>query len=145
MKSGKPDRRVIWTWMCCALVAAIPLAAISVWLRRWHIVPPILSVVFTALWCGLLLLTLAVYIPLRYRRYAYTAGEDCLCVTSGVLLTVEHRMPLSSVRHVTLLQGPLERHFDTAFLWVSGAGGWIVLEGLPLAEAEAIRSHLFPS
>ncbi len=65
--------------------------------------------------------------------------KDC---TTGVLFKVVHRMPVTSVRHVTLLQGPLERHFGTAFLWISGAGGWVMLEGLPLAQAEAIRAGL---
>ncbi len=145
MNKGKPDSRVVWTWVSCALVAAVPLAAISVWLLRWHIVPDWLGLVFTALWCSLLLLTLFVYIPLRYRRDAYAAGDSVITVPGGVLFKVEHRMPVSSVRHVTLFQGPLERRFGTAFLWISGAGGWVMLEGLPLAEAEAIRTSLLPS
>lgn len=142
MTPQKPDRRVVWTWVLCALTAAVPPAAVSLWLLRWHTLPDAISTAFTALWGTLLLVTLTVYIPLRRRHMAYSLDDSHLCVWGGVLFRTEHRMPISSVRHVTILQGPLERRFDTAFLLVNGAGGFLLLEGLSMEQATAWRRRL---
>ena len=142
MTQYKPDPRVVWTWVLCALLGAVAPAALSVWLLRWQALPNWVAGAFTALWGVLLVLTLAVYIPLRRRRIAYALEEDLLLVWGGVVFRVEHRMPLSGVRHVTLIQGPLERLFGTAFLLVNGAGGFVLLEGMLLEQATAWRQRL---
>lgn len=142
MIQHKPDPRVVWTWVLCALLGAVVPAALSIWLWCWQVVPDWVGRGFTLLWVAALLLTLAVYIPLRRRQMAYSLDEDHLILWGGVLFRVEHRMPLTSVRHVTLIQGPLERRFDTAFLLVNGAGGFVLLEGMSLEQATAWRQRL---
>lgn len=142
MTQYKPDRRVVWTWVLCVLLVAIVLAAASLWLWRWQVLPNWVGNVFTLAWGITLSLILAVYIPLRWRKMTYTLDKSHIISQSGVLFRVEHRMPLSGVRHVTLIQGPLERRFGTAFLLVNGAGGFVLLEGLSLEQATAWRQSL---
>ncbi len=145
MTMEKPDKRVVFTWALAALFACVVPAALSLWLWRWQGFPEQLVMIFTLIWVALLVLTLAVYIPLRLRHAAYQLTEDQLIAVGGVFFRVEHRMPLEGIRHVTLMQGPLERRFDTAFLLVRGAGGAILIEGLSMEQATAWRQRLLTS
>lgn len=140
-----PDPRVRWTWVLCACVPLLPAIAISVLLFNWERVSDEIAAVFTLLWAAVFLLTVFVYIPLRRRTVRYGLDDIHITVTGGVIFRTRQQMPLHAVRHVTLLRGPLERRFGTAFLWVAGAGGWVLLEGLPLEQAEAIRQRLLES
>lgn len=138
----KPADCVLWSWWLMALTAALPLTAVlavaavyttAVW-RLW-------------LWLGwtvTLLLFAAVYLPLRRRRMRFRLTEDGIEVTAGVLFVTTRRIRYEAVRQVTILQGPIERRYRTAFLLVSAAGGYLMAEGVPLAQAEdwCRRLHL---
>ena len=129
-----PKKAVLLSWYLLFLLPGTA-TAVAVWLilRRFL---PVAAFPVILLWLGGLLLFCLWYLPRRRRhmRYTLTAGE--LTVTGGVLFAVRHRMPLTAVRHVTLLQGPVERLCGIAYLSVSGLGGHILLEGLERKQAE---------
>lgn len=138
----RPDPRVRVSWIVYALIVSLIPVILSVVLFQLPFIPRWIAGGFTGLWILILLVLLTVYIPLRYRHARYGINETELCVVSGVYVVNHHHMPLSSVRHVTVLQGPLERLFGYAFVWVSAAGGWLLLEGIPAAEAHELSRLL---
>lgn len=142
MEMKRPDPRIRISWAVYALIVACIPALLSAVLFRLPFIPRWLAIGFTGLWLLALILLLAVYIPLRYRHARYGIDETDLCVISGVYVVSHHHMPLSSVRHVTVIRGPLERLFGFALVWVSAAGGWLLLEGIPAAEAHELSRLL---
>lgn len=142
MKQTFPSPCVLWCWEFYAAVAGLPAAALSLWLHRQTRIPALLTAGFTAVWVGCFVLLTAVYLPLRRRRLVYCVDDTRLTAHGGVLFRSRQDMPLTAVRHITLLQGPPERLFGVATLWVAGTGGWILLEGLPLEQAQAVRRRL---
>ncbi len=142
MEHYSPDPRVLWSWELFAAAAALPAAAVSLLLWFWDRIPSVIALIFTSAWAATLCVTMLFYLPARRRLIGYSIDDTCLSAKGGVLFQSRHRMPLAAVRHVTLLQGPLERRSGIAFLWVAGAGGWILLEGLSLDEALALRRRL---
>lgn len=142
MKQTFPSPCILWCWEFYAVLAALPAAALSLWLHRQTRIPHQLTAGITAVWVGCFLLFTMVYLPLRRSRLAYGVDDRRLIAHSGVLFHSRQDMPLAAVRHITLLQGPPERLFGVATLWVAGTGGWILLEGLPLDQAQAVRSRL---
>lgn len=142
MELKRPDPRVRISWAVYAMMLALIPAAVSVLLFRLSFIPRWVAWAFTGLWLLLLLLLLTIYIPLRYRHARYSIGTENLCTVSGVYVVSHHHMALSSVRHITVLQGPLERIFGYAFVLVSAAGGWLLLEGIPAAQAHELSRCL---
>ena len=135
MELKRPDPHVQISWSVYALLLSLIPAAVSVALFRLFFIPHRVAVAFTVTWAVVLLLTLIVYFPLRYRNARYGVDDTRITVISGVYFISHRQMPLSSVRHITVIRGPLERLFGTAFVAVSAAGGWLLLEGVPAAEA----------
>lgn len=145
MTYQRPDSRVRLSWAVAALVVALVPAALSVVLFRLSFIPRLVAWLFTGLWIVLLLLLLTVYIPLRYRQTRYLVSEQAVTVISGVYFVSHHTLPLSGVRHITVIRGPLERLFGLAFVVFSAAGGWVLVEGVPAADAEAWSHRLLAS
>jgi len=81
---------------------------------------------------------------LRRRSASFSLEQEHVAVTGGVLFTTTRRMRMDAVRQVTLLQGPLERRFGTAFLLVSGTGGHLLVEGIDRARADVWCQRLLP-
>lgn len=138
MELKRPDSRVRISWSVLLLITALIPAALSVMLLRLSFVPSWLGWGFTALWGLVLIGLLTLWVPLRYRHARYGIGEEELCVVSGVYTVARRYMPLTAVRHITVIRGPLERLFGLSFVWVAAAGGWLLLEGLPADEAEEL-------
>ncbi len=141
----KPEKCVIWTWIGATLLAFVPLALISLWLYHRPIIPRQWTLFFSFIWSSVLLIVLCLYLPLRQRHLHYAIDQEQVMVTSGVLFRKEHSIPLGCVRHVTLLQGPIERYTNTAFLLVRSTGGLLLLEGIPVTQAENWRNLLLAS
>ena len=142
MKQTFPSPCVLWCGEFYAVLAALPAAVLSLWLHRQTYIPALLTASFTAVWVSGFVLATVMYLPLRRQRLTYFADDRRLTAHGGVLFCWRQDMPLTAVRHVTLLQGPPERLFGIATLWVAGTGGWILLEGLPLEQARAVRHRL---
>ena len=138
----KPADCVLWSWILLLAVTALPLtAAVAVLLpylplawRGW----------LWVVWGGVFVGIACVYLPLRRRNMCFFLTEDCVEVTSGVAFVTTRRIRYEAVRQVTLLQGPIERRCHTAFLLVSGTGGYLLVEGIDLAQAERWCHRLYP-
>ena len=142
MEMKRPDPRVRLSWMLYTVVAALIPAALSLLLFRVSFIPDWIVNLFTALWALLLTLAVTVYFPLRYHRARYGVSDTHIEAVRGVYFISHCRMPMSAVRHITLVRGPLEYLFGLSFVIVSGAGGWLLLEGIPYEEAYALQQRL---
>ena len=138
----KPATCVLWSWILLLAVAATPLtAAITVaipylplaW-RGW----------LWVLWGGVLLMIGCVYLPLRRRSIRFCLTANSIEVTGGVWFSTTRRIRREAVRQITLIQGPVEKRCHTAFLLVSGTGGYLLIEGIGLAQAERWCQRLYP-
>ncbi len=138
----KPIPCVLWSWMLALATAAIPLTALfaigTAYLPHAWRFPTWVT------WIGTLILLGCVYLPLRRRQMRFSLTDNGVEVTSGVLFITTRRMHRDAVRQVTVLQGPIERRCDTAFLLVSGTGGYLLVEGIALAQAEDWCRRLYP-
>lgn len=138
----KPADCVLWSWMLLLAVAAVPLtAAIAVAIPY---LPPLWRGWLWMVWSGIFLLIGGVYLPLRRRSMSFTLTADSVEVTGGVVFITTRRIRREAVRQVTLLQGPIERRCGTAFLLVSGTGGYLLIEGISLVQAEDWCRRLYP-
>lgn len=142
MELKQPDPRVRISWVIEILLLALIPAVLSVVLFQLPFIPGWIAWAFTGLWLILLILMLTVYIPIRWRHARYGIDAEGLCSVSGVYVVNQRHIALSSVRHITVLQGPLERFFGYAFVLVSAAGGWLLLEGIPTGEAQELSRRL---
>lgn len=138
----KPANCVLWSWIILLAAASIPLtAAIAVavgylphpW--RWWL---------WGIWGSTLTVIGCVYLPLRRRTLRFSLTDSGIETTSGVIFLTTRRIHRDAVRQVTLLQGPIERRYHTAFLLVSSTGGYLLVEGIELKTAEAWCHHLYP-
>ncbi|MBB2487307.1 PH domain-containing protein [Mitsuaria sp. WAJ17] len=113
-----------WTWLAgTALPVALPVALASLGLG-------------------------AAYGALRYQAYgaALHPGEG-LVLRHGVWWRTESWVPIARLQHLDLQQSPLERLWGMARLELHTAGQHdhkTAVHGLPLAEAQALRSSLMP-
>ena len=121
----KPSPRVLWSWWAILFCPLGLLTAAGIWLR------PRLFYLFIPLWIGC-----GFFLWWRYRRLCYTLSDGHLCATHGIWITIRRMVPTRAVRQVTLWQGPVERRCRTAFLWIQSTGGCLLIEGIPLTDAE---------
>lgn len=133
---------VLWSWRILALTAAVPLSALLAVATAY--VPPLWRITLWVSWIGALMLFACVYLPLRRRNLRYSLTDDGIEATGGVLILTTRHIHCDAVRQVTILQGPIERRCNTAFLLVSGTGGYLLAEGLPLERAEEWCRRLYP-
>ncbi len=138
----KPVPQILWCWRAVVAAIALPLTGALCWLL-WLFLPTYLPVTLW-FWGGFLLFLLGVYLPLRQRSLSFSLGPEQLTVTSGVWFTTTRRMRVDAVRQVTLLQGPLEKRFDTAYLLISATGGSLLIEGIRRNTAEEWCKRLKP-
>ena len=138
----KPAHCVLWSWMLLLAVAALPLtAAVAVAIPY---LPPLWHRWLWIVWSGIFLFIGCVYLPLRRRSMRFALTTDSVEVTGGVVFVTTRHIRREAVRQVTLLQGPIERRCHTAFLLVSGTGGYLLVEGIGLAQAEEWCRRLYP-
>ncbi len=132
----RPDKRVQLSWALYTVVLAVIPAGLSAALFYLSFLPRWIPITLLVL-CGIaVLILLTLYFPLRYRRARYQVDDTAITVISGVWFKSRHTMPLTGLRHITVIQGPLEHLFGLAFVVFSAAGGLTVLEGVPIADAE---------
>ena len=130
----KPTPCVLWSWMLLLATVAVPLTTLCAFATAY--LPTTAQRWTWIIWVSLLALTAGVYLPLRRKGMRFSLTHRGVEVTAGVLWITARRMHRDAVRQVTLLQGPIERRCNTAFLLVSGTGGYLLIEGIPLAQAE---------
>lgn len=138
----KPAPSVLWSWMVVSLTAAVPLTALLAVAAAY--LPPTWRTTLWVTWAGVWGVFSGVYLPLRRRNLRYALTENGIEVTGGVLILTTRRIRREAIRQMTILQGPVERRCRTASLLVSGTGGYLLAEGLPLTQAEDWCRRLYP-
>lgn len=138
----RPAPQILWSWMAAVVALALPLTGLLWWLL-WLFLPGWLSTILPV-WGGAVFLLLGVYLPLRRHRLTFSLEAEQITVTGGVLITTTRCMRTDAVRQITLLQGPLERRFHTAFLRISATGGSLLVEGIHQKTAEEWCRRLSP-
>lgn len=138
----KPASCVLWSWMILLGAASIPLTA-AVAVAAGYLPHPWQWWLWV-IWGSALIVVGGVYLPLRRRSLCFALTENGIETTGGVIFITTRRIRRDAVRQVTLLQGPIERRCHTAFLLVSGTGGYLLVEGIKLETAEAWCHHLYP-
>ena len=137
MELKRPDRRVTLCWRVYTLIGAVIPLTVSVILYRLSL-PLWIPRLFTALWTLTLAALLTVVYPLRYRRMRYAMDDNGIVTVQGILFTTRRRMPLSAIRHITAVRGPLERLIGITALLISATGGRMWVEGVPADEANKL-------
>lgn len=138
----KPSPRVLWSWVSILVAVAIPHLVVGGWLL-WRLFPR-LVMPFLLLSAAAVAVIGLWYLPRRRENMRYSLGEQRVTVRGGVLFITSRRMELDAVRQVTLLQGPVERRCNTAFLLISATGGYLLIEGIDRPRAEEWCRGRFP-
>lgn len=139
MKLKKPDPHILTVWR----LRLIPVAAFLLYLSlRWIALPFLIWWIFTVLWLCTLLFFVLVYYPLKYRRLSYQVTSRMVLVYSGVLTVHIKAVPFHAVQYTSLLSTPLLRQFGLCSVLFYMAGSRLLLSGLPLSDAEALRTTL---
>ncbi|WP_257985242.1 PH domain-containing protein [Shewanella sp. GutCb] len=112
------------------------------------ILPAALSVVMAVVVLTTLLLLLSSITYLRYlqaKKLSYAVCEHEFIMEQGLWWQQRTSLPYSRLQHVSLSQGPLERHFNLFTLKCFSAGSGsaeIELPGIEQHTAEHLRQHL---
>lgn len=128
----KPQPALLTIWRLSLTCAAIPPAfLISLCLRiggrAWSIA--------TVIWALLFLFLYLVYLPLKFRRLAFTLKNERLTVHSGGFYIRMREMPLENVQYVGILISPFDALFGLASVSVIAAGGRVLVPGLRKQDA----------
>lgn len=124
----------VLTWLLPVIVAvvlAFVLADTWVWL-------------VAALGVALLVLTVGVLPPLRYRRWRWQLSELAVELRYGILVHQQETVPYFRIQQIDINAGPVDRLLDLATLRVqtASAAGTVQLPGIAAAEAPEVRAEL---
>lgn len=127
-------RRALWRWAGQYLLIGSAAAAAALALE------PRLGI------AAAILLALAVYAALRWRRHAYAIGEEALFVTDGLLKRRVWTIPFGRAQTIMVGRGPLQRRLRLATLLVDTAGASLFrapeIVDLDAGEADALAERL---
>ena len=139
----KPSKKIVWIWELYVLLAAALLTALSFLLFRFPI-PSWIGWAFIGLWVLICAFIAAFYIPVAYHRMQYGIVDGKLVARSGVIYDSCKSMPLSSIKYVMTVRGPLEQLMGLTMLLVFSAGGLIIVNGLTTEEGRRLHDLLLP-
>lgn len=139
----KPNKRIILIWEIYVLIASLMLTAVSFIPFRLPI-PSWIGWLFIGLWTAISLFFASVYIPIAYHRMQYGIVNDQLVVRSGVIYDSCKSMPLSSIKYVMTVRGPMEQLLGMTMLMVFSAGGLVLVNGLTLEKGKELHDCLLP-
>ncbi len=92
---------------------------------------------------GVLLFLIALSAALKVvevRHVAYQVREHDISYRSGVLSQTVQTLPFVRVQHARMNRGAIERQFGLATLAVNSAGPDLLIPGLAVSDAEAIKA-----
>ncbi len=139
----KPSKKIVWIWELYVLLAPALLTALSFLLFRFPI-PSWIGWAFIGLWALICAFFAAFYIPVAYHRMQYGIVDGKLVARSGVIYDSCKSMPLSSIKYVMTVRGPLEQLMGLTMLLVFSAGGLIIVNGLTTEEGRRLHDRLLP-
>lgn len=132
---------MVWTESLLGAVLIVLVAnIISIFLNL-----PSLMIIGITTALILLLSVLAILAVKQAKRLAYAVTQHELLLQQGLIWQKRISLPYSRLQHVSLSQGPLERHYGLKQLKCFSAGSGqaeIDLKGLDEATAEHLRQHL---
>ncbi len=138
------DPRVIQLWRVGQLIRTAVAAGLALALESqlvWALPVGTLAGVVATLGAVLAIF----WPPAQYRAWSFQIREDDLFVRHGVLWRTTSIFPHARIQHVDTRHGPVERWLGLARLVIYTAGvrgADLVIPGLSLAEAEALRDRL---
>jgi len=146
IRSLDPAIRTIWTIKMAAFSVVLLLPALFYDLT--HLFSPGSWLPFGVL-TGTVLVGAVLYCVawprLRYQAWGFALRPEELYMEHGVLQHVRTIVPLRRIQHVDVSQDLIEREYALGRLVVHTAGSRssdVVIPGLPLSEAEAIRDKI---
>jgi membrane protein YdbS with pleckstrin-like domain len=80
--------------------------------------------------------------PIRYARWRYAVLDDEIDIYRGIIVRKRIIVPLIRVQYTDTTQGPLLRAFGLVAVKVYTAAGAQDIEGLLVADAEALRDKV---
>lgn len=120
------------------ILLLVPALLLGAQLRGFELIPPVML--------ALLLLGFKAWLNQRQAEaMAYGVCEYGILLREGLWWQSHTAMPASRLQHVSLSQGPLQRHFGLTSLRCYSAGSSaaeVSLPGLDIEVAEALRQHL---
>lgn len=140
-RSKLPERVLRYWRLKAGLTLAIALAVVaSAWLAIGSLplwIPAAVVAVVAAFGAGEF-----ASIPVRYRTWWFTIGEEQIDLERGVVFRTHTVIPMTRVQHVELEFGPLARRFSLAELQIHTAAGSITIPALDRADGEQIRQRI---
>ncbi len=143
VRSLDPSIRTIWTLKMAAFSMLLFLPALFYDLTHLYSWLPF-GVLSGTVLVGATLYCVA-WPRLRYRAWGFALRPEEVYMEHGVLKHVRTVVPLRRIQHVDVSQDLFEREFALGRLVVHTAGSRssdVVIPGLPLSEAEAIRDKI---
>jgi membrane protein YdbS with pleckstrin-like domain len=93
---------------------------------------------------ALLVLTVGVLPPLRYRRWRWQLTDLAVELTYGVVVHQQETVPYFRIQQIDINAGPIDRLLELATLRVQTASGsgTALLPGIAAADAPQVRAEL---
>ena len=148
MYSLSPEIKTIWaigvftsTIFYTLIVFAIDFFILDEFIKNWTLPFGVLpGIVF------LIGITMTfIYPNLAYKYWSFEIREKDIVIKHGILTRVESLAPFVRVQHLDVQQGIMDRMFGLGKLIIFTAGtrgADLVIPGLPIAYAEALRDQL---
>jgi membrane protein YdbS with pleckstrin-like domain len=151
MNPLSPLVKTIWTvhFLVATVVLALSLFLVEAYLRaRDHLpwifasIPPFTVTVV----CTILGIIASIIVPqLRYYYWRFDVREHEIHIVRGILTRRHTVAPIARVQHLDVAQGVIERivGIGSLVLYTAGTrGADVVIPGLPIEYAEALRDYL---
>lgn len=97
---------------------------------------------FDALVGAYLIITPFLYPAIEYRQWGYVITEDRVEIKHGIFFIQTTIIPIVRIQHVTISQGPINRHLGISAITINTASGVFKIEGLSDENAKIITQSL---
>lgn len=138
--SKKAIKLMYVTQTIVSAIVLVPVGIIS-----FALLNPVSSVAAAAVSavCALLLiLSIAVFPKIRFKRYRYLLTDDRLELIEGIFWVERSIVPIDRIHQIDIAKGPLDNAFGVAKVIVTTAGSELTFRFLEPEKAEEIAMYL---
>ncbi|GAA4057778.1 PH domain-containing protein [Amphibacillus indicireducens] len=139
------ERSAIRVWrihgLIWSIIFTLSTASLFASIYQWGW-PIWIGLISAALTLIIIVLSVFLFPPLRWRRWRYQLYDQEIYIQHGILIIKRTIVPMVRVQHVDTKQGPILRKFKLASLQVSTAATTHEIPALKLSEAEALRDQI---
>ncbi len=135
MAKTRPSRRLSAVWGMYIAAFTVLIVLLTFFLPRAWRIPSLTGGIA-------LVIFVLIYLSLRFKTLAFATDATHLTIWSGVFFQNEKRIPLDSIRYVTVFYGIPERLFKVRSLLIFATGSILLLEGLDIKNAAALQKSL---